>query len=205
MQIPGLEPFRNTTHDEGVPPTKWYDLDPGNIPQENGGIGMPWAPNGDYNNWFFYNDAVYLPRAAPMEDIYIILIEHLKNAPSHNSNYIFQHGGGKVNDVAIDATTFPNRWMEWMILINCQGDKEENVKKWVNNVMRDLLPYSYGTSVTDFRSYPSEWTAYGFGQNTVKTCKQKAKWDPDGRMHEGNFYFTEWCKDEILHVERLHE
>lgn len=191
LQIPGLSPFRNETY-AGVPPSGWYGIDPGNNAQEDGGVGMPWAPNG--GEWYFKNNAVYLPRAAPMPQIYQIMMEALSSGPSKNSNIIFQHAGGKSNEVAIDATPFPHRGVEWMILINGQGPLSDDVADWVDTLTRRLLPYSYSTSATDLGPYPSEWIAYTFGQNAKKLCTSKAKWDPLGRMRQGNFYFTDWCK-----------
>jgi FAD/FMN-containing dehydrogenase len=116
-------------------------------------------------------------------DVADAFADHMANAPSASSFVVWTHLGGKVEEVAPDATAFPHRSARFVPELKAiwedPHDARRNVE-WAHGFFEALRPHFVGAYVNYIDPLLADWPRMYYGDNYPRLLEIKERWDPDG-------------------------
>ena len=114
------------------------------------------------------------------------LIDGFQPDPERNTSVFFQHAGGRIGDVASDATAFPHRRCTNHMFTNASwslaGDGARHVR-YVQEHWKTLEKYSPGFYSVEVFDEPADIVERNFGGNLARLQRIKDKYDPANLFH----------------------
>lgn len=113
------------------------------------------------------------------------LIVSGKTLPNFGTEVFLASLGGAVNRVPKDKTAYAQRDVNFLVNCHTRWEKPEDDevnKKFARDLFESLLPFSAGTSYSNFVSEGDEKAEEEYGPALAKLSAVKAKYDP------GNFF-----------------
>lgn len=111
-----------------------------------------------------------------------IFSEYMAKAPSASSFVVWTHLGGKVAEVAPDATAFPHRRARFVPELKAiwtdPHEARANVA-WAQAFFQALLPHLGGAYVNYIDPLLADWPRMYYGGNYPRLLAVKEHWDPD--------------------------
>ncbi|KAK5107443.1 hypothetical protein LTR62_001274 [Meristemomyces frigidus] len=124
-------------------------------------------------------------------DMAKILVAAVGNCPSPLCYLHLLQGGGAVGDVAVDATAFGCRDWDFACVVTGVWPRDQDgtevahaTRRWVYDVVRDLLPLSSGAYGADLGPDPGDTALAGkaFGSNLTRLARLKHSSDPANKL-----------------------
>ena len=109
------------------------------------------------------------------------LIDGFQPDPERNTTVFFQHCGGKVGEVAGDATAFPNRRATHDMFTTVAWPLAADGSRHVRHVQehwRSLEKYSRGFYSVEVNNEPADVVEHNYGGNLARLQRIKATYDP---------------------------
>ncbi len=114
------------------------------------------------------------------------LVDGFEPDPERNSSVFFQHAGGRIGDVASDATAFPHRRCVNHMFTNASwslsGDGSRHVR-YVQNHWKMLEKFSDGFYSVEVFDEPVDEVERNYRGNLARLQRIKAKYDPTNLFH----------------------
>jgi FAD/FMN-containing dehydrogenase len=124
-----------------------------------------------------------MPPKGMTADVVSLFSENFASAPSRASFMVWTHLGGKVEEVAADATAFPHRTARFVPELKTiwtdRADTRVNVE-WARAFFGELEPHLTGAYVNYIDPLLADWPRMYYGDNYPRLLRAKEHWDPDG-------------------------
>ncbi|MDT4916843.1 MAG: hypothetical protein QOH89_1543 [Pseudonocardiales bacterium] len=116
------------------------------------------------------------------DDLVVALADAAEAMPSSNCELHLHHMGGAVGRVARMSTAVPNRAARYLITLICtwdRADQEPDVRQWLSNAHKSLLPFGSGGPHVGLHSEPaSSIEVYG-AERYLRLAALKRRYDAD--------------------------
>ncbi|HMG36326.1 MAG TPA: FAD-binding oxidoreductase [Blastocatellia bacterium] len=129
-----------------------------------------------------YIRAGIMPPRSMTSNAIAVLEKYMKNAPSAASFIVWTHAGGKISDVAPNATAFPHRKARFVPELKSIWETPQDARaniEWAYNFFQDLEPHFVGSYVNYIDPLLSNWNKNYYGENYKRLLEIKRYWDPD--------------------------
>lgn len=132
-----------------------------------------------------YIRSTILPKGGMNQDVAKVIMKYIGNAPSPDSFAVWTLTGGKIADVAPDATAYFHRTARFVPEIKSiwnrdkPGDELANVE-WAYKFFEDLAKAGHATGayVNYIDPLQHDWARLYYGDNYKRLCEIKKKADP---------------------------
>jgi hypothetical protein len=110
-----------------------------------------------------------------------VLEEYMGNRPSQDSFMVWTHLGGKVAEIAPNATAFPHRKARFVPELKSIWDTPQQARaniEWGFNFYQALEPFFIGSYVNYIDPLLTDWQKKYYEGNYKRLLEVKHKWDP---------------------------
>lgn len=114
------------------------------------------------------------------------LEQYVMSAPSLETVILWDHVGGKMSEIAPDATAFYRRVTEFIFEVKAIWDtpeEEQTNLQWIRNMFNDLEPHFHGSYLNYIDPNQTDWKQAYYGTNYDRLKKVKRKYDPQNFFH----------------------
>ncbi|MFN0108137.1 MAG: FAD-binding oxidoreductase [Blastocatellia bacterium] len=111
---------------------------------------------------------------------------YMASAPSDSSFIVWTHAGGKISEVAPDATGFFHREGRFVPELKAIWDTPQETRanvEWAYKFFRDLEPHFTGSYVNYIDPLLNDWTSKYYGMNYDRLVAIKRQLDPENFFH----------------------
>lgn len=132
-----------------------------------------------------YIRSTVLPSGAMMPEVAEIFMEHMIRRPSSSTFVVWTHAGGKVAEIAKDATAYPHRTALFVPEVKSIWNSSDHSAgrkniEWAHHFFEDLSAYGSGGAYINYIDpLVKDWQTAYYGQNYERLLKLKSEVDPD--------------------------
>lgn len=115
-----------------------------------------------------------------------VLETYMREAPSPSSFMVWTHAGGKISEVASDATAFAHRHARFVPELKAIWDTPQETRtnvEWAFKFYQDLEPHFTGSYVNYIDPLLPNWAEKYYLENYKRLQEIKNHWDPDDFFH----------------------
>jgi hypothetical protein len=142
----------------------------------------PLFPKGGRYYWKSHN------LAALTDGIIDVLVGCAATMPTAQCDILIQQLGGRINDLAPDATAYPHRDAEFVVTLGGRGEQpvpDDECIAWARECHDALAEHAATGVYMNFLSHDEseDRLRAAYGDNAERLRKIKAKYDPDNFFH----------------------
>jgi hypothetical protein len=133
-----------------------------------------------------YIRAGIMPPLSMTAKVAKILGSYMREAPSTESFIVWTHAGGKIGEVASDATAFVHRNARFVPELKAIWDSPSETRvnvEWAYQFFKELEPHFNGSYVNYIDPLLDGWSSKYYGANYDRLLEVKSYWDPDDFFH----------------------